>query len=505
MQLLKEEGEENMKSQNNTKVNGIHRAHTWEIGLYALNNTSTNLYAMLMGYVSYYVSGLMGVAAVLVGTLLTVMRVWDGVTDPVIGFVVDKTNGRFGKNCPFIVIGNVIMIITTYILYHFGHKLPDNYGLRLGFFVLIYAVYIIGYTCQCVVTKSAQSCMTNDPEQRPTFAVFDAAYGGLMFAGTGMLVSKYLVPKYTVDGISGFRNPAMFHEFWLIFAGLSLLLAALSIVGLWRKDRPQYYGLGVPQQILIRDYWEILKHNRAIQMLVVAASTDKLFQNIMTNSIILVIVFGIICGDYGSYGTMSMLIIVPQILLCGFGIRKIAAKMGQRKALWTGSIGAIICASCMALLFIFGNPKDFGFSRITFFTVALCTLWILEKACSGMAGTLVIPMTADCADYETYRSGKYVPGLMGTLFSFVDKLISSLGTTIVALELAAVGFAKVQPDQTTPLTPGLFWVGIISFCLVPIIGWLCNLVAMKFYPLTKEKMAEIQDRIAEIKAASFDN
>lgn len=122
-----------------------------------------------------------------------------------------------------------------------------------------------------------------------------------------------------------------------------------------------------------------------------------------------------------------------------------------------------------------------------------------------MAGTLVIPMTADCADYETYRSGKYVPGLMGTLFSFVDKLISSLGTTIVALELAAVGFAKVQPDQTTPLTPGLFWVGIISFCLIPIIGWLCNLVAMKFYPLTKEKMAEIQDRIAEIKAASFDN
>ena len=49
------------------------------------------------------------------------MRVWDGVTDPVIGFVVDKTNGRFGKNRPFIVIGNVIMIITTYILYHFGH------------------------------------------------------------------------------------------------------------------------------------------------------------------------------------------------------------------------------------------------------------------------------------------------------------------------------------------------------------------------------------------------
>ena len=105
-----------MKENNVKMVSGIHRAHTWEIAFYALNNTSTNLYAMLMGYVSYYVSGLMGVAAVLVGTLLTVMRVWDGVTDPVIGFVVDKTNGKFGKNRPFIVIGNLIMIVTTYIL-----------------------------------------------------------------------------------------------------------------------------------------------------------------------------------------------------------------------------------------------------------------------------------------------------------------------------------------------------------------------------------------------------
>ena len=57
MQHAERRREENMKSQNNTKVNGIHRAHTWESGLYALNNTSTNLYAMLMGYVSYYVSG----------------------------------------------------------------------------------------------------------------------------------------------------------------------------------------------------------------------------------------------------------------------------------------------------------------------------------------------------------------------------------------------------------------------------------------------------------------
>ena len=55
----------------------------------------------LMGYISYYLIGIVGVGAVLAGSFVTVMRIWDGVTDPFVGFVVDKTNTKFGKNRPF--------------------------------------------------------------------------------------------------------------------------------------------------------------------------------------------------------------------------------------------------------------------------------------------------------------------------------------------------------------------------------------------------------------------
>ena len=50
-----------------------------------------------------------------------------------------------------------------------------------------------------------------------------------------------------------------------------------------------------------------------------------------------------------------------------------------------------------------------------------------------------IPMVADCADYETYRSGKFIPGIMGTLFSLVDKLVSSLSATVVSIALLFIG------------------------------------------------------------------
>ena len=82
--------------------NGIHRAKMWEIMMYALNNTSTNTYMMVVGYISYFLIGIVGLASVLAGSIVTIMRIWDGVTDPFVGMMVDKTNGKFGKNRPFL-------------------------------------------------------------------------------------------------------------------------------------------------------------------------------------------------------------------------------------------------------------------------------------------------------------------------------------------------------------------------------------------------------------------
>ena len=106
--------------------NGIHRVPLWRIGGFALNNSATNLYLFFMGYVAYYLTGFVGIAVVLASSFSMIMRLWDGVTDPFIGFIVDKTNGRFGKNRPFIVIGKNILCISSLIFFHVTHKLPEN-------------------------------------------------------------------------------------------------------------------------------------------------------------------------------------------------------------------------------------------------------------------------------------------------------------------------------------------------------------------------------------------
>ncbi|MBR2385298.1 MAG: MFS transporter, partial [Clostridia bacterium] len=195
------------------------------------------------------------------------------------------------------------------------------------------------------------------------------------------------------------------------------------------------------------------------------------------------------------------------MLLMMLGIGGLATRLGQRKAMLIGSWGGIVTLVLLIALWLFGDATTMvsaeGTLAWSFFTIAYLVLNIVLGGFSGISGNIVIPMTADCADYEVYRSGKYVPGLMGTLFSFVDKLVSSFAPMILSMCYAAIGFTEALPDVGVAYSDQLFYVTLFLAYGIVILGLVCNVVALKFYPLTKEKMEEIQDEIASIKAKAM--
>ena len=239
-------------------------------------------------------------------------------------------------------------------------------------------------------------------------------------------------------------------------------------------------------------------------MLVLSASTDKLGSS-AKSSAVMVAMFACIAGSNLLQSNVTGLVTIPSTIVCFLFISFFATRLGQRKAMLIGSVVGLVINGALAALWLLGDPTTMTSNPATgalnwgYFLILYLVLTIIAAGFQGISGNIVIPMTADCADYEVYRTGKYVPGLMGTLFSFVDKLVSSLATTLVALFYSMVGFKDALPDTLTPYSDGIFWATIGCFVLLPIVGWLCNVVAMHFYPLTKEKMEEIQDEVAQIK------
>lgn len=466
------------------------RAKIWQIALFALNMMSTNLYLFLMGYVSYYATGLLGLATVFVTTLATAMRIFDGVTDPFIGWLMDHVEGRFGKFRPFLLIGNGMLMLSMILMYRTTHLVPDS--LRIPYFIAVYALYILGYTVQGTVTTAAQTLLTNDPKQRPLYGGFTGIYMVFMTTGFSWLVSGHLVPKYGEMGYDFFNELI----WWVMGAAFGMMLCAFAAIA--PKDKKEYYEhlrSSQSEKASLSDYWAILRKNKALQMLIVAESTDKLAMTIANNSIVTVMLFGIIIGNYSVMGRLSVLTMIPNLILLFIGIA--IARSGGQKRIYVFTIyGCTLLQVCMTLLFLCGDPKQIDLKSFGFMNVAFVVLYLAINGIRNIGSNMMIPMMADCTDYELYRSGYYVPGMVATVYSFVDKLISSFGMTIVGALVALIGYAHTAPQIGEEMTTGILCVTMILYNGMPIAGWLISIVAMKYYPLDHKKMHEIEEHIS---------
>ncbi len=465
-------------------------AKYWQIGFFALNNTAANLYLGLMGYISYYANSIAGFGVVLISSILTALSVFDAVTDPTVGFLLDRTKGRFGKFRPFMLLGNLIMAVSAVLLYLTTHQVGRY--IRVFYFVAVYALFVLGYTFQTVVAKSGQSILTDNPKQRPVSTYFDSLFLMAAYGGTAVFVGNYLVPKY-----GGFTNPQLFIEYVFWVAAVSLLCTVLAMIGIADKDRPEYIREQAGQQkIHIRDYWEIICHNKPIRMLIIAACTDKFAATVYSHTTVGVMLYGILMDNYAISGLIGVVTAVPTLFVVSAGIH-VAQRMGQKKALVLFTTLGIVFQSMMFAVLMQENINTVSFSlkKINGITLLFVGVFILLNGCKSITNNMVVPMIADCSDYERYRSGKFVPGLMGAAFSFVDKVFAALGTAFVGVVMLVMGYNRRLPQIGDAVTPELKWTTLFLHCVVPIIGWICSLASMRYYTLDQNKMHEIAQEL----------
>ena len=489
-----------MNNENTTSVagNSVNKAKMYQLALFPLNNGATNVYyVLILSYIATFGNNVLALGTIFASVMVTGMRVLDAITDPIIGALMDRTNGRFGKFRPFMVIGNLIMAISTIALYILTPYIPaDMQWLRYVAFVVLYAIWVIGYTFQTSVTRSGQTVLTNDPNQRPLFTIFNTI--GSM-AGMGLM--QFLAPLVRAN-VADYSSASFYAFLTPIGIAVSIVLTILAIVGIWEKDNAKYFGLGgtTQEKTKISEYIEIIKNNSPMQRLMVAGAGCKLALSIATNTTVLCMLYGCMMGNYDNlYLPMMILGYVFSVPFFLLTVRT-SQKQGQKASLVKFVSVALICyVGVLALLLLWrqGNPAwnlnlyDANGITINLYTILFIIFFGIGYGAYYSTADMPIPMVADCADYETYRSGKYIPGIMGTLFSLVDKLVSSLSATVVGVAVSVIGLENL-PTAETPYAPGMNWVVIVLFCIIPMAAWIATLIAMRGYKLTGARMKEIQ-------------
>lgn len=524
----------------------VNRAKGWQIALFPFNNAATNVYFAFYTYFTYYaIMYLTGSTAAALGTAVAssalvlgvstfnslfapLMRIFDGITDPICGGLMDRTKTRFGKFRPFMVGGNILLAFSLLMMMVFFRGLPDSASVwRWVVYIVSYIVYVIGYTAQCACTKAGQTCLTNDPKQRSQFVIWNmiGMIGSIVLVNVmagGVLTNEAICAKgtitYTVDGVETvLRGAAYGPQFYNIMVPFVIILSAIytvmAVAAIAEKDRPEFWGVS-EKPATLKDYAGILKHNKEIRWLVTSAGLNKLASTVATSGTVAFLVYGCLMGDYNG-------LFIPFYVLCFvfMGIfflwgSKTAGQKGQKRGVAQFTVFAFLFyIGVLALLIAYdhSNPATWlsifstegGFHiTINLYTILFIVFYGCGYGAFNCCDNLTIPMVADCTDYETYRSGNYVPGIMGTVFSLVDKLISSLQTLLLQIFIVfLVPGLNAPPAEGTPYMEGMKLSAIICFCLLPMASWLVTTFCMSRYSLSGDKMREVQAVNAVRKAA----
>lgn len=404
-------------------------------------------------------------------------------------FVYDRVDTRFGKIRPLMLVGWVIQSIGLMSMFSwFSSK-----GLGVVAFILLYMLYVIGYTMVNMTAQTLGPLLTNDPQQRPMVGVWSTALNYVVPMVLSIVLSVVLLPM-----CGGTYNQQYLTLAATVCVLVSLLGVILVCIGITPYDKPEFYnGLAANKEKLkLKDMLNVLKGNKPLQCYIISASSDKIAQQAASASVVSTMLSGILIGNMGLATILSVIGMLPSILFAIFGA-KYAGKHGNQESIVVWSRNSIIAAIVAVIFFVVIDPSTIASMGVTMILYIILTL-----VCNGFmmcVTTANAGFMADIIDYELDRSGKYVPAVVTGTYSLIDKLVSAFSAAIATGCVALIGYTTTMPQPDDPSTPGVFWMTMFLKYGLAILGWICTLVAMRCCKLSKAEMVNVQKRIAEKK------
>lgn len=461
---------------------------TWRIALAQLQQGQAMTFYILVSYMTYLMNEGYGIAMAVAGVLLTATRIVDGLIDPPLALMIDRFNPRCGKIRFFMVLGWAIRVTAAVVLF----AVASGHGLGVFFFVCAYVVYIVGSSINDIAGNIIPTIMTNDPKQRPVVGVWGTVYSYLTPMIVTLLITMVILPKfgntYSVDMLS---------TSCLVLIPVSAVFLIGSCIGVARVDVPEnYVGISAASeenaQVSVGDMIRLIRDNRPFQMYLLSTVAAQLAQQTRSQAIISTMLWGILVGNM-QFGTiLSAVSMLPSIVFAIIGAKH-AGRVGAKRATVIWSVASAVSFIVLAAFFGVIDMSTVNTSIVmTGVTFALILLTSGTQMCVTTANTA---MRSDVVDYELARSGNFLAGTVTATYNFVNQIITSLGTTIATVCVAAIGYVSTSPQPTDAATPEIKLMTIFLYCLVPMIGSLIGLGAMRAYKLDAAKMVEVQETI----------
>ena len=458
---------------------------TEKIG-YGFGDMSSSMFWKLFSYfLPFFYSNVFGLSLADAGILMLVTRIWDAVSDPMMGLIADRTKTRWGKYRPYLLFFALPFAVCGILLF----TTPET-----GKTVWAYVTYILMmtvYTGINVPYGSLLNVMTADSDQKSVLSSFRMffAYGGSFIALfvweplCNMFDKTRVVAENAAGGLASIStSPEAWHKAMIVIASFCFILFIISFL-LTKEHVKSESTVSVGKDL------KLLLKNKPWWLLIGAALASNLFNTVrgtttayFFSDYILKTVemapqwaFLVSAGIFLSIGEIANMIGVV-----------IAVPMSKRLGKKTTYMVSMAVLIVLSIAFFFLPATTVGYWAMLFFQIVISTF-------TGIISPLVWSMYADVADYSELKDGTASTGLIFSSASMAQKFGGAFGGSAVMWLLAAFGYNTVAGAvQTDTAILGLrilmSWGPALVAALSILVVW--------FYPLTKKKMEGVQKELA---------
>lgn len=444
---------------------------------YGFGDLASVLYwQTITAYLLYFYTDVFGITAAAAGIMILVSRLWDGVNDPLMGIIADRTQTRWGKFRPYLLWGAVPLAAIGVLAFTTPDFSPTG---KLIYAYVTFILLMMLYTAINIPYSSLLGVITSDPLERSSVSSYKYVFAYL----SGTIVSTSALP---LTDFFGNGNEAKGWQWTMVVFGCAaVVFFFITFVSTRERVAPPKN-----QETSIKQDLQDLFANKPWLLLLLTTLLFILF--VATRISVTAHYFKYYVGDqqiwifgktytYGFIALTSAFNGVGQALsIAGvFFTSFLAGKVGKRRAF----LILFMTATLATAVFFVLKPDQ---------VILMFALQMLASFAGGPLTPLIWAMYADAADYSEWKTGRRATGLVFSASTMSQKFGWAIGTFVAGSLLSVFGF-EANVAQNTEVQTGLR--ALMS--LIPAAAGVLAMILMFFYKLDEETMSRIESGLSE--------
>jgi len=430
-------------------------------------------FVVISTFYTVFLTKALGMPPALAGTIPLIGKIWDAVTDPIMGNICDRTKSRFGSKRFYILIGSIVSAL-TFVLMWISIGAGSSMTTKYIFYMLMYMLFSTGFTIVMVPYNGLLPDMVDDYTIRSKFS------GTRMIFSTFGAILAGLVPTLLIKDNT---KPGPYLTVALIFGVIFIIVILLTFFGTWEKEK-EVVKITLGQSFV--QAFTVYK-SRSFLLFLAIFLTGQGAADFVTG-LAVYYVDDVLNAYGGGRFTYLMAVLLLAQFVGTFIFRFVMAKTSKKFPLLVGF--PVRIAATLALLFFSHEGANFTIILILSFIIGL-----------GMAGssTTIYAILADMADVDELITSINRPGTCSAMATFIRKIATGLSTAIIGLMLSWVGYNEVLANtgarQSAATQHG---IGLI-YIFVPIVLMALAIFFTVIFPMKKREFEIVKKEIARRK------